>query len=346
MKAAILDGPRDLNLREIETPTPESGHVLVKVKACGICFTDYAAYSGQRENYDPPVVVGHEFSGVVEEVGDEVQNAEVGDEVVASPTVHCGKCRNCRLGMPHYCENGIIIGGDGQPTFYNGAFAEYTLVPDTAIYQKPEELSFEEAALTEPLGGSYKGMVEKSNIRVGEDVVIIGVGSMGNLLTQVASAAGAAHLIAVDISDYKLEYATKSGANYTINSKQVNDLKSAVYDIIPEGPHIVFEAAGVLEADEQAMELARNGTRVNMFGTITPGEIPVSPRRVHFNEININASYNVTPRAMLKSLNLMENGLVDTESLITHRFSLEEVQEALDLMESEDRLKIMVKPQR
>lgn len=94
------------------------------------------------------------------------------------------------------------------------------------------------------------------------------------------------------------------------------------------------------------MELARNGTRVNMFGTITPGEIPVSPRRVHFNEININASYNVTPRAMLKSLNLMENGLVDTESLITHRFSLEEVQEALDLMESEDRLKIMVKPQR
>lgn len=344
MKAAVLHGPRDLRIEEREVPASRRGHVVVEVKACGICFTDYAAYSGRRKNYDPPVVLGHEFSGVVKERGKGVTNFQVGDEVVVSPTVNCGECRSCRIGMPHYCENGIIIGGDGQPTFYDGAFAQYTSVPESALYEKPTDLSFEEAALTEPLGGSYKGMVEKSELKVGEDVVIIGVGSMGNLLTQVADAAGAGKLVAIDISDFKLEYAANSGADYVLNAKEVEDLRSAVYEIIPEGPHVVFEAAGVLEADRQAMELARKGTRVNMFGTITEGTISVSPQRIHFNEINVDASYNVTPRAMIKSLKLMEEGLVDPGSLITHRFPLEETGKALEFMEEEERVKIMVKP--
>ena len=343
MLAAVLEDVKKMKLKEVPKPEPGYGEAVIRVKACGICQTDFKAYTGERRNFTPPIIFGHEISGIVDKVGEGVKDFKEGDEVVVSPAIYCGKCDYCKSGLEHYCVNGAVIGGDGFEDVRNGGFAEYVVVPEANLYKKPESVSFSAAALAEPLAGSYKGMIEYSNLRLGEDVVIIGAGSMGLLLTQVASAAGAGNLILIDIEDYKLEYAKKCGATHVINSRREVP-KEKVYQILPKGPDVIFEAAGVLDAASLAFDLCRRGSRINMFGVTTPGTIPVSPGHIHFTEIAMNASFSVTPKTMLKSIRLMEKGLVDPAKIITHEFSLQEISKALETMNSSRRIKIIVKP--
>ena len=166
---------------------------LVRVKSCGICMTDYKAYSGERQNLHYPLICGHEFSGVIEKVGNKLKFFQEGDEIIASPVSNCGICKNCREGLAQYCKNGAVIGGDGMEKIINGAFAEYVLVPENSLYHKPKNISFDTAALTEPLAGSYKGLIEYSHLKISEDLVIIGAGSMGLLASMIAEKAGAAN---------------------------------------------------------------------------------------------------------------------------------------------------------
>jgi len=343
MLAAVLEGVGKMVLKEVPKPVIKKNEVLVRVKSCGICQTDYSAYTGRRTNWTPPMILGHEISGVIEEVGDEVENWKPGDEVILSPVISCGDCDNCRLGLGHYCRNGKVIGGEGQKVVLPGGFAEYVAVPTSVLYRKPENVSFDSAALTEPLAGSYKGMIEYSNLRLGEDVVIIGAGAMGLLLLELAVAGGAGNSIVIDVVDERLNKAKELGATHTINSRKV-DPKEAVYDIIPNGPDIVFESAGVLEAARLAFELTRRGTRVNMFGVIIPGTIPVSPAEIHFNETRVDASFSVNPRVMTKAASLLQKGKVDPGKIITHRFPLTEIDKALSAMELPERIKIVINP--
>ncbi|MCR4402188.1 MAG: alcohol dehydrogenase catalytic domain-containing protein [Firmicutes bacterium] len=341
MLAAVLEGPHQLVLRDVPKPRPGPGELVVRVAACGVCQTDYSAFIGARRNYTPPIVMGHEISGMVDETGPGVEDFRKGDAVIVSPAVFCGRCGMCRLGMQHYCENGAVIGGDGFERVLDGGFAEYVRVPVTSVFRKPPGLSFIAAALTEPLAGSYKGLVEYSEIRVGEDVVVIGAGSMGLLVTQIASAAGAGRLVLIDIQRYKLEHALRCGATHVINSSEEDPVDS-VGRILPGGPDIVFEAAGVLEAAKLAFRLCRKGTRVNMFGVIVPGTIEVSPATIHFTEIRMDASFSVTPRVMAKAIDLMEKGLVDPEKIVTHRMPLDRIHEAMRLMGEPERIKVVI----
>jgi len=343
MLAAVLEGVGKMVLKEVPKPVIKKNEMLVRVKSCGICQTDYSAYTGRRTNWTPPMILGHEISGVIEEVGDEVENWKPGDEVILSPVISCGECDNCRLGLGHYCRNGKVIGGEGQKVVLPGGFAEYVAVPTSVLYRKPKNVSFDSAALTEPLAGSYKGMIEYSNLRLGEDVVIIGAGAMGLLLLELAVAGGAGNSIVIDVVDERLNKAKELGATHTINSRKV-DPKEAVYDIIPNGPDIVFESAGVLEAARLAFELTRRGTRVNMFGVIIPGTIPVSPAEIHFNETRVDASFSVNPRVMTKAVSLLQKGKVDPGKIITHRFPLTEIDKALSAMELPERIKIVINP--
>jgi threonine dehydrogenase-like Zn-dependent dehydrogenase len=283
------------------------------------------------------------MSGIVEEVGYGVHTFKPGDEVIVSPASFCGQCEYCKSGLQHYCPNGAVIGGDGFDRVLPGGFDEFVRAPVQTLYMKPANISFQAAALTEPLAGSYKGLIAYTRLTVGEDVVIIGAGAMGLLLTQIACAAGAGSLILIDIADYKLEYARTCGATHTINSTK-EDPKEAVARILPKGPDIVFEAAGALEAAELTFDLCRRGTRINMFGVIVPGTIPVSPARIHFSEIRMDASFSVTPRVMIKAIDLMEKRLVDTAKIITHQLPLADIQKALDTMGTIERIKVVVEP--
>jgi len=344
MLAAVLHDFNDLRLEQIPIPRAEDfGDVVVRIESCGICATDYKAIKGIRRNVTFPSIQGHEASGVVAEVGPGVSHFKVGDEVIVQPLGHCGFCKHCRVGNTHYCENAFVLGGDGPEDVRNGAFAEYLLTEESTLYPKPASISFDAAAVTEPLAGAWKGVIHHSRMQIGDDVVIIGVGSIGLLCMMVAKAAGAARLVAVDTSDYALRNALELGATHAVNPTK-EDARKRVYEIIPDGPDLVVEAAGPIEAVKLMVDLRRRGTRWNVFGITTHEKFELDGGLTHFLEGRQDASFGTTTLAMQKAIRLMETGLVDTGKIISHRFPLDQIREALEVMASPEHNKIIINP--
>ena len=344
MLAAVLHDFNKLELEDVPVPKPENvGEVRVRIKSCGVCATDYKAIKGIRRNITFPSIQGHEPSGVVEEIGPGVRGLKPGDEVIIQPLGHCGICRNCRSGNTHYCENAFVTGGDGPPDVRDGAFAEYVVTQEGSLFAKPAGVSFDAAAVTEPLAGAWKGVIRHSETQIGEDVVVIGVGSIGLLCLMVAKAAGAARAIAIDTSDYALRNALSLGATHAVNPSK-EDAKARVYEIIPGGPDLVVEAAGPIEAVRLMVDLRRRGTRWNVFGITTHEKFELDGGLTHFLEGRMDASFGTTTLAMTRAIRLMETGLVDTERIISHRFPLTRVHEALEVMASPEHNKIIINP--
>jgi L-iditol 2-dehydrogenase len=343
MMAAVLKDFNKLELEDAPVPVPDAGEVVVRIKSCGICATDFKAIKGVRRNVTFPMVCGHEPAGIVAKVGAGVKVFKEGDEVICSPSGFCGVCAQCLAGRQHYCETGYTTGGDGPKDVRPGAFAEYMKTGASSLFKKPKEISFDAAALTEPLSGAWKGVIQYSEMQVGDDVIIIGVGSIGLLCMMVARAAGAGRLIAIDASDFALANAKLLGATHTINPVKEN-AKERVYEIIPEGPDLVLEAAGSIQAVRLMTDLRRRGTRWNLFGITTPEKFELEGGLTHFLEGRMDASFGTTPLAMLKSIRLQESGLVDANKIISHRFPLQKIHEALDVMATPNRNKVMINP--
>lgn len=342
MLAAVLDDFNDLKLKELPIPEPRnSGQVVVRIRSCGVCQTDYKAIKGIRRNVTFPMVAGHEAAGVVAAVGPGVSVFKEGDEVICQPSGYCGYCRHCRVGNTHYCDNAFTTGGDGPDDVWDGAFADYMLTTESCLFRKPQRISFDAAALTEPLSGAWKGVVQYSEMQVGDDVVVIGVGSIGLLCAMVAAAAGAGALIAIDPSDFARRSALGLGATHAISPENARD---RVYEIIPDGPDLVIEAAGPISAVRLMVDLRRRGTRWNVFGITTHETFELDGGLTHFLEGRMDASFGTTPLAMSRAIRLMEKGLVDTERIISHRFPLSEIEEAVETMGLPDRNKVIVNP--
>jgi L-iditol 2-dehydrogenase len=217
------------------------------------------------------------------------------------------------------------------------------LTTESCLFAKPPGVSFDAACLTEPLSGAWKGVVQYSEMQVGDDVVIIGVGSIGLLCLMVARAAGAGRLIAVDTSAHARERALALGATHAVDPVS-EDARARVYEILPGGPDVVVEAAGPIEAVELMVDLRRRGTRWNVFGITTHETFELDGGLTHFLEGRMDASFGTTPLAMSRAIRLMERGLVDVEQVISHRFPLTAIHEALAVMERPDRNKVIVNP--
>ncbi len=343
MLAAVLKDFNRLELEEIKTPSPGPGQVLVRIRSCGFCATDFKAIKGIRRNVQFPLVPGHEPAGVVAAIGAGVKHVKEGDEVIIQPSGYCGLCHYCRLGQTHYCENAYTTGGDGPPDVWFGSFAEYTLTGANTLFQKPKSISWDAACQAEPVSGAWKGVIQYSQMSVGDDVVVIGTGAIGMYCLMVAKAAGAGRLIAVDVSDHALELARQLGATHTINPAQC-DAKSAVYGILPNGPDLVVESAGPIEAVKLMVSLLRRGTRWNVFGITTHEKFELDGGLMHFLEARMDASFGTTPLAMEKAITLMERGLVDPGKVISHRFSLREIDRAVETMSGRQRNKVVINP--
>jgi threonine dehydrogenase-like Zn-dependent dehydrogenase len=342
MLAAVLKGFNQLELEDLPRPEPGSREVLVRIKSCGFCATDYKAIKGIRRNVTFPLIPGHEPAGIIAGVGPFVTNVKEGDEVIISPSGYCGLCRNCRLGLTHYCEHAYTTGGDGAEV-RPGSFAEYTVTGENTVYPKPAELSFDAACQGEPVSGAWKGLIHFSEMRVGDDVVVIGTGGIGMYCLMVAKAAGAGRLVAVDISDYALETARKLGATHTVNPKQ-GDAKAAIYSILPEGPDLVVEAAGPIEAVKLMVSLLRRGSRWNIFGITTHEEFQLDGGLMHFLEARMDSSFSTNPLAMENAIRLMARGLVNPEKVVSHRFPLSQIEKAVETMGSGQRNKVVINP--
>ena len=344
MLAAVLHDFNDLRLEELPRPVPRDlSDVLVQIKSCGICATDYKASKGIRRNVTFPFIPGHEPSGVIAAVGRGVTQFHEGDEVIIMPSGFCGHCTYCRSGRHQYCKQAFTTGGDGPVDVRPGAFAQYMLTIESSVFHKPVGLSFNAGCLTEPLSGAWKGVIQYSELTVGEDVVVIGVGSIGMLCLMVAKAGGAARLIAIDTSDFAGKQALSLGATHVVYPKHEDPLKR-VYEIIPDGPDLVVEAAGPIEAVKLMVKLRRRGTRWTVFGITTPETFELEGGRTHFLEGRMDASFGTNPLAMTKAIRLIETGLVNTERVITHCFPLEQLLQAIDVMGTPNRNKIVINP--
>lgn len=341
MLAAVLREVNNLVLDDVPKPEPGFGEVVVQIKSCGFCATDYKAIKGIRRNVTFPLIPGHEPSGIVAAVGAGVRHVTEGDAVICQPSGFCGACAHCKVGNTHYCDHAFTTGGDGPEDVWEGAFAEYMKTTESCLLHKPDSISFDAAALTEPLSGAWKGLIKHSEMQVGDDVVIIGVGGIGLLCLMVARAAGAGRLIAIDPSAHARANAQTLGATHVVDS-QVGDVREQVYDILPQGPDLIVEAAGPIVAVELMTQLRRRGTRWNVFGITTHETFELDGGLTHFLEGRMDASFGTNPEAMQRAIRLMESGLVNTEAIISHRFKLSEIHQAIEVMGQPERNKVMI----
>jgi len=216
------------------------------------------------------------------------------------------------------------------------------LTKECCLYHKPSNISFDQACLTEPLAGAWKGTIQYSQVQLGDDVVVIGVGGIGLLVAMIAKAAGAGRVIAVDISAHARENALKNGATHAVDPL-VGNAKDEIYKIIPSGPDVVIEAAGNIDAVKLMVELRRRGTRWNLFGITTKEKFELEGGQTHWLEGRMDASFGSHPLAFQKAIKLIETGLVNTEKIISHRFPLSKIHDAIDTFATaKDRNKIVI----
>jgi len=334
MTAAVLYGPGDVRLEQREPLHPGPGEVLIRVRACGVCGTDAALYRGEYPAR-VPVVIGHEFSGEVAAVGEGVADLRPGQRVTADPNVVCHACDYCRGGHEHLCERVSSMG-----VHRDGADAEYCLMPAGNVYALPEGLSFEAGAFCEPLACAVHGL-DLAQLRLGDTVLVLGAGGMGNLIAQCARDAGAARVVVSEPIALRRQKALENGATDAIDP-EAQDVGQEIRRLTRIGADVVIEAAGNPKAQASCLSLVRKGGTVVWFG-VAPQErtVEVSPFWVNENELRILGSYN-NQFATGRAISLLAEGRVRVENLISHRLGLADYRDVFRLFGGKDTLKLMV----
>lgn len=339
MKAAVFKGKHNIKTEEIAVPEPKSGEVLIKVMACGICGTDIHIYEGDEGAAPTPpgTVLGHEFSGIVEKTGADVDDIKIGDRVCVDPNKLCGNCFFCRNATGHFCEKMIGIG-----TTVNGGFAKYCCVPQSQVYKILPSVSFEEAAMAEPVSCCMHG-IDLCDIKTDDTVLIIGCGMIGLIMLQLAKNAGAAKLIVIEPNDEKRLFAEKLGADLCINpfsEDAEKTLKKSGINRITK----VIECAGRVETMEQAIQLAGKKSTVMLFGLTAPKDtISIKPFDIFKKELEIKASY-INPYTQQRAVDAINQGRIDVKSMIYATANLKELPEILADKALGSKGKFIIKP--
>lgn len=325
MKAAVLEAVEKLVVKDIPKSEPKDDEVLIKVKVCGICGTDLKLYNGQY-TAKTPVVLGHEYSGEVVEVGKEVMNFKVGDRVVSDPNESCGKCYWCRNSQPCFCNNLAAYG-----VLRDGGFAEYCTAGEKGVYKIPDALDFESAAFTEPVSCVVRG-ADRIGYKHGDSVVIIGGGPMGQVHLQFALHSGAKKVILVEPQESRIEMATKFRADRVINPDK-EDVKKAVLDLTEGlGADVVIEVVGHASTIEQAVDLAKKGGKILIFGFAPEGEkASIIPFDILSRELTIIGSW-VNPYTYSRALDILASKQVDVKPLISSRVELDKIMDGFNMM--------------
>lgn len=331
MKSAVFYGKQNLKIVEKDIPKISDDEVLLKVHACGICGTDLHIFNGDEGAAKTPsgTVLGHEFSGEVVSVGKNVTSVKAGDRVCVDPNKLCGKCLFCRDGIGHFCTDMIGIG-----TTVDGGFEEYCAVPASQVYKFSDSISYEEAAMTEPVSCCLHG-IDLCDIKIGSTVAVIGCGMIGLIMMQLAKLSGASKIIAIEISDVKRNKALELGADLAINPAD------AVTTVLNENGieqiDTVIECVGKPETIEQAISIAGKYSTVMMFGLTAPNEkIEVKPFEIFKKEITLKASF-INPYTFNRALSLIESGKIDVSSMV---YAKKQVSELPNVLKNNDTFKM------
>ena len=329
MKAALLYGVKDLRIEDVETSEIGAGEVLVKVKAATTCGTDLKIFQRGyvKKIIKLPTVFGHEWAGEVVEVGKNLQWPTKGMRVRAGNSAPCLHCSMCQKGKYNLCEDMIWLWG---------AYAESIIVPARTVLvnmqEIPQHVSYEEAAITEPLACVLHG-AEEAGIKLGDTVAIIGAGPIGLLHLRTAKKRGAGKIISIDLVEERLAFAMKLGADETINAGKENAVEKVRQLTDGYGADIVIEAIGLPETWEQAFKLVRKGGTVLGFGGCPPKtKITLDTELIHYGEVTVRGAFHATPLHFKKALNLIASRTIDVRPLITKRMKLEEIKEAFQIL--------------
>jgi len=336
---AVMKRRPEPGVEVVDVPVPglEAGEVLIRVRASAICGSDLGIYK-----YTPayskmklPVVLGHEFAGEIVEAGEGVVGFEVGDRVLSESVKACGSCRFCREGMPNLCESSTLFG-----IHTDGGFAEYVAVPHTLLHGVPDGMSFEVAAVVEPLSNALHFVRDITPIRRGNFVVVHGIGPIGLFSAQLFRISGARVLITgIGVDTERFKIAERLGFE-SVNIED-EDLAERVNDLTDGGgADIAFVAVGAGSALRQALHVVRKKGQVTVVG-IFPGMVELPITDVVRREITLAGAYDAKPVNFEQSIELLMSGAVNAEELITHRFSLDEAEEAFQIADSKRGCKVL-----
>jgi len=328
MKAVKLHKAGDLRLEEIPRPEPGAGEVLVRIKAVGVCGSDVHYFKDGRIGdtlVERPIVLGHEPAGVIEGIGKGVTQFEIGDRVALDPALSCGVCEWCSEGNPNLCPNVRFF---GTPPI-DGAFREFVTHPAHAVFKLPERLDFADGAMLEPLGVAIHA-VDLGKMRTAYTAAILGVGSIGLCVLQLARLSGAADLFVTDLIDSRLDLARRLGADVALRAdddpvRRIQELTGG------RGVDVVFEAAGALETPQQAVDLLKPGGTLVLIGICPEDRIPLKATAARRKGITIRMARRMK-HVYSRAIRLAERNRVDLKSLVTHRYPLERIEEAFDVV--------------
>lgn len=340
MKASYFLGDKKFEVREVSVPEIGEQDVLVRVAACGVCGTDVHIYHGSKGSTDvkPPVVLGHELSGVVEKTGSQVTTVKPGDHVTIDPNIYCGKCHFCQIGKKQMCENLYAIGVNRD-----GGFAQYCVAPETQCYQLEKEVPLKYGAMTEPLACCVHG-IDRAKIRQGDTVCVIGGGAIGLLMIQLAKLSGASKVILSEPVAMRREIGKKVGAWETIDPIHEN-IKERLKELLgTEGVDVVIECVGTPIAAEQAFLAADKGGTILLFSVPKPeSSYSLHLEEVFQKELTILGSM-INPDTHGRAAALINSGVLKLEPIITHSYSVEQLEEAILMQQSAESIKVIVEP--
>lgn len=324
MKAVVIEKPGVVVMKDVPVPVPQPGFARVKVAAAAVCATDLEVLTGRiPANY--PLTPGHEWSGVVDAVGSSEDEHWIGKRVIGSNDVVCLKCDACRSGNWRYCKDFEEIGFKRD-----GAYAEYIIVPAYGLCELEDHVSFEEAALCEPLGVAL-GTMEKANAKFAETCLIVGAGSIGLCMLAVAKAMGMRRIVVCATSKKRLGIAEEMGAYATIATSEC-DLEEEMKKIHPGGTDVVIDATGIESCIQQCLRLAKKGGRVLLAGYGRGKIMNIRVDDVHINNLQVIGAGNNWNMHKLAAT-LMADGIIDLKPLVTNVMPLDNYQEALEMAE-------------
>jgi len=326
MKAAILYKLKDMRIEEIDIPQISSNEVLVKMKRVGICGSDVHFYLRGRIAFfvvEKPLILGHECSGEIVEVGEKVSNLRPGQRVVIEPGFVCGKCFYCRSGRYNLCREVKFY---GAPPFH-GTFAEYVTAPEQNVYPIPENISYEEGAMIEPLAVGMMA-TKMGKVGVNDIVTVLGAGPIGQMALQASKVHGAPEIYVTDVIDYRLEYAKKYGANEVINAAK-EDVVSVIKNLTDgKGVDVVIDASGAPSAIRQAVDIVKPGGRIVLVG-YPPSDVPLPLAEVISKELTLQGIHRYA-NVYSAAIKAVSSGKAIVKPYVTHVFPFDRILEGFE----------------
>ena len=337
MKQAVMVAPGKIEFRQVEKPAIQDNEVLLQPKRIGVCGSDIHVFHGAHPFTRYPVVQGHEVAGIVAEVGRAVEGIAVGDIATFTPQVVCGNCYPCRHGMYNVCENLKVMGFQT-----GGAAQECFALPAWNIFRLPDNVSLDHAAMIEPVSVAVHALRRGGDV-TGKRVLVLGAGTIGNLVAQVARASGAAAVMITDVSGYKLNKARNCGVDFAINTTREDLNVALLHDFGPDRADLILECVGIQATATQAVECARKGTTVVVVGVF--GEKPVvNLGYVQDRELNLIGTAMYQKTDYEGAIELVTGGKMHLDELLTHRFAFEDYLQAYHTIEQSkgEYMKVMI----